>query len=809
MKYQLILPHYNGDIVEMIARSERGHKTIVDAPKIWSHFYVEADQIIKPDFAIIHVDRDDYTGINGKNLWKIETKQPTDVSRLRGGYQKHWEADIPFVRRVLIDLGITGAFDSDLKPIKDWSLDPSVLVIDIETLSLSKRSWKADMKSGRLAVAMMALKFINWMGKETNIQFILDPDIEERYKEWSETKYGEPILKIYFKFEAELLRYFWILLKKLWPDVITGWNVKFDTTYPLIRSWVLAKKYTFLREYVGSPEDWDREGEYKTNEEKAKDFYLKGLKVLVFDLMRAYDELYKPQSKKLKRVSKAEGISDREHETGGIFNTLYWEDREEAARYNWDDDWETWEINKKHDIIGFYWENKNFAGMETLALSVKAGNLLDTILLRLAKHEIVLPSRPQIKKKEKGQFPGGLVSKPELGVYYNVATLDASRYYPSIILAYKKLFYPVIVKMVKWVSKGRDVVEELLKEKTPGTTEHRSISLRRDSRKFLLNAVYGTLGDMKFRLANVQMASKITSLCRAGIKAVSKLCESFNMLVIRSDTDSVVVSLELGTKNPLLKDLIKKGKKYVKIINEFLHKFFKTPDSHLISFKMEKIWQPIVSLAEKKMYFGRVIWEDEKTVDRIVVRGLKTRRRDSSTLTNKILSKVYDLVLYRTVDEVLPYIRSEIQKFRNSKFDRVLTEEEKKKEYSIEDIMINIGVGQELHRFKVDALHKRGSEYANDYIYKEDKISGGSRVYLMYCNVINPSQEYPDTDVVAVEDPNELPSGIFKPNYQEMLSRCIEKPLEGIFEAVGLKWEDLTPKKDVKKLFRKKRKKRN
>jgi len=142
------------------------------------------------------------------------------------------------------------------------------------------------------------------------------------------------------------------------------------------------------------------------------------------------------------------------------------------------------------------------------------------------------------------------------------------------------------------------------------------------------------------------------------------------------------------------------------------------------------------------------------------------------------------------VNKVLPYVREELQKFRSN---------------PIEDIMLNIGVNKELHQYKVNAVQKRSSVYANQYIYKTDQIKGGSRVYIMYCKTIAPSLEYPQTDVIAVEDPAELPKGIFEPNYTKMLERCIESPLEGVFDAVSLKWEDLTPKKNVKKLFGKKR----
>jgi len=644
MKHQLILPHYNGDITELICRNERGQKKTIDAPKIFSYFYVKEGSIIpENDPRIVYVDKEgDYKGLNGEKLWKIETRQPNDVKGLRYGFQQHWEADIPYVRRCMIDLGITSGFDSDLRAVNDWGMKPSILTIDIETLSLdNKRSWKADMKTGRLAVAMIAFKFVNWNDETTNIQFILDPDIDKTYKEWDTTHKGDKILKIFFKTEVELLTYYWILLKKLWPDIITGWNVKFDTTYPLVRSWVLSKRYNNLRKYVQTAEEWNRGKQFRTNDERAKDFYLYGQKVLLFDLMYSYAELYKPQSKKLKLVSKDEGIADREHETGGIFHKLFWEDRKEAARYNWDDVWETWEINKKHDIIGFYWENKNFAGMETINLSIKAGNLLDTVLLRLAGDEVCLPSRPEIKKKEKGQFEGAYVFEPEQGVYYNVSTLDASRYYPSIILAYEKLFYPIVIKLVKYVSKGRDIVEKALDKLTKagqlGSDLWKSISKRRDSRKFLLNAVYGTLGDMKFRLFNLGMASKITALCRKGIKAVAEYCKKIGLLVVGGDTDSVFVQLEAGDRNPVVSDLVNKGTSYVENINKFLHTYFKTDKSYLIEFKMEKIWQPMVMTDKKKMYFGRVTWQDGEEVDRVVVRGLKTRRRDTSNVTTKVL----------------------------------------------------------------------------------------------------------------------------------------------------------------------------
>lgn len=796
MRYQLIMPYYNGDIVELIARNEMGYKTVVNAPKINSYLYVEEGSHIKNDPAIIYVDRETpYYDLKGRRMWKIETKQPTDVKRLRYYYRDTGEADIPFVRRVIIDLGITGAFNENLKPVKDWFLPPSICVIDIETLSLTERSWKVDMKRGQLAVAMIGMKFIDYKGNEENLQFILEPELKgetllykcERQQEQKLLSTSEiiveEILEIHFKKEADLLRYFWMTQKKVWSDVITGWNVKFDTDYSLVRSWRLVDRYPELREYVGDEDDWEG-----SQEEKCKKFWANKMKILRFDLMNSYAELYKPKSKKLKYVAKYEEISDREHETGGIFHKLFWSNRKEAIRYNWDDVFDTNRINLKHDIIPYYWENKNMAGMETLEKSIKAGNLLDAVRLRLANNKVVLPTHSEIKEVKK--IKGAEVFDPEKGVFYNVGTLDASRYYPSIILAFPELFHPITVQMVEWISKGRDVLEEKLEKLIPGTPKYKSVELRRDQRKFLLNAVYGDLADKRSRLYNRRMAGDITRLCREGINGVADLCKQKGLLVIQGDTDGLGIVLDTGEKNTDTQALVEKGLKLNKEINIFLQEFFqKAKNPERIKFKLEKIWQPFVSTDKKKMYFGRVIWQDGKEVDRVVMRGLRPRRRDSSDLTDRVVTKVCDLVLYEDVSKVIPYVREIVRNF--TKID-------------LEELMISIGVNKPLKKYKVNTMHKRGSEYANDYIYEEERIMEGSRVFTMYCKVKNPSKEYPQIDVIAVELPEDLPEGIFAINRDKMLEKTVEKPLETVFDAIGLKWKDIKLRKNVKKLFARK-----
>jgi len=60
--------------------------------------------------------------------------------------------------------------------------------------------------------------------------------------------------------------------------------------------------------------------------------------------------------------------------------------------------------------------------------------VIDTLLLRLAKREgVVLPTSVD---RDENPIRGAIVLNPPSGRYENVAVLDMSRYYPSIIISF-------------------------------------------------------------------------------------------------------------------------------------------------------------------------------------------------------------------------------------------------------------------------------------------------------------------------------------------------------------------------------------
>ena len=84
------------------------------------YFYVPTGDI-QEDFGIISQTPSHLKSIYGDELDKVVTRQPFYVGEIRDKFSKHFEADIPFVRRFLIDAGIYSGFSlPDGKKIVQW-----------------------------------------------------------------------------------------------------------------------------------------------------------------------------------------------------------------------------------------------------------------------------------------------------------------------------------------------------------------------------------------------------------------------------------------------------------------------------------------------------------------------------------------------------------------------------------------------------------------------------------------------------------------------------------------------------------------
>ena len=101
----LISAHRRGSLVDLWVRTEDNQKRQITVTDFEPYFYVQGDY-------------GEFKGIYGESLTKIITKDPSQVRKERENYKQSWEADIPYVRRVLIDLGIYKYIYIDDKKIK-------------------------------------------------------------------------------------------------------------------------------------------------------------------------------------------------------------------------------------------------------------------------------------------------------------------------------------------------------------------------------------------------------------------------------------------------------------------------------------------------------------------------------------------------------------------------------------------------------------------------------------------------------------------------------------------------------------------
>lgn len=103
--------NYNGTKITLFGRTPMGRRIVLDILGFRPYFYVQGNG--------------PYSSFDGTSLKRVYTTEPSDIRRLRGNYEHTWEADVPFVRRFLIDSGLDMVY-----------VPPRVLYLDIEAESL-------------------------------------------------------------------------------------------------------------------------------------------------------------------------------------------------------------------------------------------------------------------------------------------------------------------------------------------------------------------------------------------------------------------------------------------------------------------------------------------------------------------------------------------------------------------------------------------------------------------------------------------------------------------------------------------------
>jgi DNA polymerase elongation subunit (family B) len=244
----------------------------------------------------------------------------------------------------------------------------------------------------------------------------------------------------YFKFRDEeaLLKGFLRVWSSDYPDIVTGWNVKFfDIPYLINR---LTRLFGEETARLMSP--WKRLGERYVRFMNRDSQYLTISGVAIYDYMELYRKFAKQgtsqESYALNHIAHVEiGERKLDYSEYGSLNNLYKDNHQLFIEYN---------IRDVELVDQMEERGKNCAGILALALTLAyrakvnfedafaQTRMWDAIIFNVMKKKRIVA--PLIQKHTKTPYEGAYVKEPIPGLYKWVVSLDLNSLYPHLIMQY-------------------------------------------------------------------------------------------------------------------------------------------------------------------------------------------------------------------------------------------------------------------------------------------------------------------------------------------------------------------------------------
>ncbi len=683
----------------------------------------------KPYFYIPLVDKEicDISEVK-----KIYTKTVKQIVEERKKYERTMESDIPFVRRFMIDTGITTGLTFEAEPgvffhrlnykdVRPYNSTSSKslkkMYLDIEVLSSKNFVSPEDASSPVVALSLKVENLVITICYKDNI-------VPKNEKE------GEWYI-IYVDNEERLFEIFDYCLKVLDPDLLIGWNIAgYDYLYLMNRYKIYGKKLY--------PDRYE-----------------------IFDLYLFYKFLFHQPSYKLKRVMIEEGLLDTIPELYIDVMDSYNTDIKRFLSYNRKDVEYLELIENKHNIFDFFFQLRSLVGTENYEKLLVHSILIDIMFLKTAKAQgKVLPSLKKKSKNIKSSYKGGYVFSERRGMYEGVGVFDFARYYPNLMLSFnitpenfegdKKIEIKELLTRKKAglvqeflldMFKEREMLENLIKQNEPGSEMYKSLLFRRQAVKGITNAVYGYFAYSGSRLFKQQMSEMITTLGREGLHCVLEISEEEGYKPLLADTDSIMIQIP--------KENIEDTRK---LLNKKIYEHFKEKYGVevSISLKYEKYVGLLFLSGKKKKYAMRVIEENGKVCDYKEVRGYENIRTDQSVFTRELMEEIFDLILFSkpTREDIYNFIKEKREKFNIS---------------SIYDIAITKGLQRPLHKYKTNTAYVRGAKYMNENF--NTNFGSGSKVMYVWVKRFA-------LDVFVFDEDTDIPSNLVI-DKEKMFKICV------------------------------------
>ncbi len=462
------------------------------------------------------------------------------------------------------------------------------------------------------------------------------------------------------KDDRRVINGFITYMKQYDPDIVTGYNSnRFDWPYLLDRSKHLGIKLDVTR----------RAGSEPTTSAYGHISVAGRLNVDLYDFA---EEIPEVKVKTLENVAEYLGVMRKDERVMIEWTEMprYWDDeklRPIFLRYARDDVVATYGLAEK--FLPFASQLSNITGLPMDQVgAASVGFRLEWYLMRAAyKDDELVPNRVE---RPYESYKGAVVLKPKKGLHENIAVLDFSSMYPSIMIKYNVgpdtidrekcdpethwiapevghcfrkeppgFFKRVLVTLLEL----RRRVREEMKKYEPDSYEYRILYERQKALKVLANAAYGYMGWVGARWYCRECAEAVTAWGRRTIRRAIEIARSLGLEVIYGDTDSLFVKYDRG-----------KVEELIRRIKEELG----------LDIKIDKIYRRVFFTEAKKRYAG--LLED----GRIDIVGFEAVRGDWAEIAKEVQEKITEIILKEgSVEKAVEYVRDVIARMRSGKID--------------------------------------------------------------------------------------------------------------------------------------------
>ena len=542
-----------------------------------------------------------------------------------------------------------------LERIQNSSLEfkPKVLAFDIET---------EEVEIGKGKILMISLV-------SDNIQKVLT---------WKKVKNKQSFVEE-FQDESEMIEAFSSYIKKIKPDILTGYfSDGFDLPY--LRARAEKNKINLSPGLDGSRVSFSR-GRLLTSR-------ISG--IVHVDLFRfieiAYSQYLKSETLGLNEVASeliGESKLDFDLEKAGKIKEHEWKD---YFAYNLQDSLLTLKLFEKiwPDLLEFtsvVQEPLFDVSRNTLSQHVE-----DYIIHNLERFNEIIENRPLYEeietRKSQHNYEGAFVLQPVPGLYENLAIFDFTSMHTSILVSFNLSASTLLENKEKdcyetpeFELNGKNVkfyfsktpgflsklLEEIVEKRKKFKLEYKKnpspiTKARSNAFKVLSASIHGYLGFFGARYYSVEAASSTLAFVRKFNQEVIDKVNQQGFKVVYGDTDSVAFQLGSKSRKEVLGFLEKLNSQLPGIMELELEDFYK-----------RGIWvtKRTGEFGAKKKY-ALIDFQDK-----LKIRGFETVRRDWCTLARELQSRVLELILNEGNEvKALKYLKETIAKLKAREISR-------------------------------------------------------------------------------------------------------------------------------------------